>query len=310
VRREKQRIRRALDAGVHAFLFRLYRGQSAERLREITRFRSRNPSLNLGGLVESCDILMRRNDIPKAVEVAEEIEVLLASGTANHRVTASAFYAAAAAYTGSGQAERAVPLLERLVGIESTEHGEASSEETEAKRRLASALSQIGDNKRASSLQSDVVQWLVSSREAYALGIAEGNLAVYQIRAGEYEAGRSTLKRSLARLDPKTEMYRDATAWLVHALELDGNFEGALDEQRNVVGMSIDLFGPEHPKTLRSMENKARLLDRLDRRDEAVELLKSVLAIRERTQGDDHPDTTRTRRGIARLTNGEGDSAL
>ena len=59
------------------------------------------------------------------------------------------------------------------------------------------------------------------------------------------------------------------------------------------------MLGKEHSDTLTSMINLARVLSSQGKYDEAEEIHRQVLALRERVLGKDHPDTLTSMNNLA-----------
>jgi thioredoxin-like negative regulator of GroEL len=70
---------------------------------------------------------------------------------------------------------------------------------------------------------------------------------------------------------------------------------------RDALAIQRRVLGDEHPDTLDSMTELAKLLAREGRYDEAEKLLVAALAGRRRVLGENHPDTTATSQELARL---------
>ena len=68
----------------------------------------------------------------------------------------------------------------------------------------------------------------------------------------------------------------------------------ALSVQRRTLGL-------EHPLTLMTAHNFARSLWRQEKRDQAMELLGDVIAVRVRTLGHSHPDTAEAARRLREM---------
>jgi tetratricopeptide (TPR) repeat protein len=80
---------------------------------------------------------------------------------------------------------------------------------------------------------------------------------------------------------------------------MHGQYELALKSYRNVLDIYERLAGPEHPETASAKENVANALGRLQRLDESIPLLESVLAIRRAKAGDDAAIVARTMGNLA-----------
>jgi hypothetical protein len=59
------------------------------------------------------------------------------------------------------------------------------------------------------------------------------------------------------------------------------------------------VLGPDHPLTLSSRNNLAEAYQAAGRTSEAIALLETNLADRERVLGPDHPDTRQSRNNLA-----------
>src|SRR5205823_2643371 len=78
---------------------------------------------------------------------------------------------------------------------------------------------------------------------------------------------------------------------------------GEYEQARAQDEQSRDLFtrycGPDHPDTLKSMNDLANSYELLNRPAEAVQLREEVLAIQKRVLPRDHPDTLRSMWNLA-----------
>jgi tetratricopeptide (TPR) repeat protein len=86
-----------------------------------------------------------------------------------------------------------------------------------------------------------------------------------------------------------------------------GNFEAAVRDLREVVGIWRRTLGAEDGRTLWSMEKLGINLREQGRYDEAEAILREVLAGRRKHLGDSHPDVARTLRNIAILKRRTGE---
>ena len=78
-----------------------------------------------------------------------------------------------------------------------------------------------------------------------------------------------------------------------------GRQEEALKLREQVLALCRKVLGPEHPDTLRAMNNLAISYDVAGRRDEALKLREEVLALRRKVIGPEHPDTLRAMNNLA-----------
>ncbi|MFD1151912.1 NB-ARC domain-containing protein [Saccharothrix hoggarensis] len=124
--------------------------------------------------------------------------------------------------------------------------------------------------------------------------IARHNLAYWRAVAGdldqaiaEFEAGTAEAETALGAGHPTTLTYRSNTAFW-RGVAGDPEAVGDLAALRRVVEA---VFGPDHPRVLRIRQQRADLLHRAGRREEAVAELNEVLAEMSRVQGANHPRT-------------------
>jgi tetratricopeptide (TPR) repeat protein len=66
-----------------------------------------------------------------------------------------------------------------------------------------------------------------------------------------------------------------------------------------MLALSIKVLGPEHPDTLKAMQNLANSYDDAGRRDEALKLREKVMALRRKVSGPEHPDTVSAMKNLA-----------
>jgi serine/threonine protein kinase/Tfp pilus assembly protein PilF len=79
--------------------------------------------------------------------------------------------------------------------------------------------------------------------------------------------------------------------------------------QQKTVGIRRRIFGPEHPDTLRSMNNLATVLSHEGHDAEAEELDRETLDIRRRVVGPEHPATLTSMNNLALVLNHKGHNA-
>ena len=76
-------------------------------------------------------------------------------------------------------------------------------------------------------------------------------------------------------------------------------YEQARDQLEQARALFTRHRGPDHPDTLRSMNNLALSYAALNRHAEALKLLEEVLEIQKRVLPKDHPDTLRSMNNLA-----------
>ncbi|TVQ40155.1 MAG: hypothetical protein EA370_04110 [Wenzhouxiangella sp.] len=121
---------------------------------------------------------------------------------------------------------------------------------------------------------------------------------------GEYQQAIALYARILELHEPDGEpgaisfVYRNN---LGAAYEDHGDLARAETLYRQSLALRLDQFGPEHPNTLRTQHNLARVLTKKNRLAEAQALAEATLASRQQALGDDHGDTRLTRILIDRI---------
>jgi len=291
-----------LNQLLHRAFTALNKGQSPAQVRANFHYARSNPTHNLKGLNEGCVILLERDEVQLAKEVAEEILATADSGRVFHPVAITALRTAAVAFSRAGDNDRAVLVREQVHVLELAEHGEASNEVANARHELAQQLDRVKEYPRAIELERQVVAWWLAQGDTKRLALAEHQLGVLLARSGSYEEAKTAMSHALTLVNPDSKESQSVSEWLAYVAERTGDLEKALGLQQPTVELATRLFGPDDPRTLKSMENLANIRTRLDQREEACALLRSVLACRERTQGDDHPDTVRTREKLERFS--------
>ena len=77
----------------------------------------------------------------------------------------------------------------------------------------------------------------------------------------------------------------------VGQLYRQGRYEEAIPLAQRALAIHEKALGPEHPDTVRSLNNLAGLYEATDAYAKAEPLLQQALAIREKALGPEHPDT-------------------
>lgn len=121
---------------------------------------------------------------------------------------------------------------------------------------------------------------------------------------GEYDQAIALYERIIELHEPDGEpgassfIYRNN---LGAAHEDRGDLARAEAHYRQSLALRLEQFGPEHPNTLRSQYNLARVLSKQHRLTEARELTEVTLALRDQALGSEHGDTRLTRILLTRI---------
>jgi len=166
-----------------------------------------------------------------------------------------------------GEAERAIPHLERALELRRTALGDDHADTQDSLLTLGAHLLQLGELKRVEPLL----------RESY-----------------EYHAGTPLAEDEQALLS--------ATAFAELQSSL-GQHEEALQARLRIVAALRDARAPEHTEMLTARNNLAHSLKAMNRREEALEQLEAVLAVQLAVEefGPDHPHTLMTRGSIGNV---------
>jgi serine/threonine protein kinase len=86
-----------------------------------------------------------------------------------------------------------------------------------------------------------------------------------------------------------------------------GLYHEAIALQESALNYRRAFNGPEHPDTLRAMNNLANSYEETDRRDEVLNLREEVLALNRKVNGPEHPDTLDAMQNLAHSYDRTGD---
>jgi eukaryotic-like serine/threonine-protein kinase len=152
-----------------------------------------------------------------------------------------------------------------------------------------------GDVERAIELRTDATWTAVGARDdALAARTAVG-LVYAHVRNADTAGATTWLRHAEAILDRHPDP--EQLAWLERGRgELAGKrgeHERALEHHREAVRMFTDLLGPDHLTTLTALGKQAVALFRLNRAEEAADILLAVTDAKRSLLGADHPATAR-----------------
>ncbi|MFS8202632.1 tetratricopeptide repeat protein [Streptomyces sp. CWNU-52B] len=130
--------------------------------------------------------------------------------------------------------------------------------------------------------------------------------------AGSYPAALELAKageRHTQRLDQDHIAAIDLRYWQAAAHRFLGDVAEAEPLFREVLQVQERVRGSDHPDTLTTRHDIARVVAERGDTAEAERLFREVLQVRERVLGSDHPNTLSTRHEIARMVARRGDTA-
>jgi len=255
------------------------------------------------GLAQSCALLLERGELVLAREVADDIRSIIETGPKGHKATVEALHYAAKTYEQCEELQRAIPLREKLLELESARHGRRSSMTLSAIEYLASDLRKAGDTTRAIELQRDVIQrWCDKEGEDSPQAMrAQERLGIALHDQGDYAEAQAILEHVVQSLRSNHSQARNARLWLASTLIRQDNLEGALRVQEETLSLTERAYGPEDRRTLHDIEQVALTLWSEGRCERAQALLEGALAARERVFGDDDPETETSKQRLSSL---------
>ncbi|MER5269130.1 tetratricopeptide repeat protein [Actinosynnema sp. NPDC002837] len=196
----------------------------------------------------------------------------------------------------SGDLAGARDAASHLVAVLREELGPRHQRTLRAMLGLGRWIGETGDARLAVATYQQAVDGLaeVAGPAHHDTFIARHNLAYWRAEAGdltraitEFHTATADAERALGEGHPTTLTYRSN---LVFWQGVAGD-PGALDDLTALRHAVERVFGPDHPRTLRIRQQRAHLLHRAGRRDEAVDELRAVLAEMTGVQGENHPRT-------------------
>jgi tetratricopeptide (TPR) repeat protein len=297
------RLRSVVNGFFSRVLRRVNKGASADKVRTNLRFSTKHPRLMLSGLANACMLLLEREELATAREVADEIRGIIESGPKGHAATVRALHYAAQTYELCGELDLAVPLREQMVVLERARHGVASSLALSAAEWLASDLRKSGDTARAIELLQGVVDsWRTKDGDVSTRMVrAQQSLGIALYAQGDFTEAQNLLAHVVeagGRSDPTTDVAR---GWLAASMAKQGDMEGALTVRHETMVWADNLFGPEDRRTLHDVEQFAATLWAMHEGPRARILMEGALAARERVYGDEDGETKEAKRRLSAL---------
>ncbi|MGL4636484.1 MAG: tetratricopeptide repeat protein [Beijerinckiaceae bacterium] len=141
---------------------------------------------------------------------------------------------------------------------------------------------------------ADIDAAIAASRKALKEESNAAAIAILQAKEAEEEQVR------YARIAPLLREQVD-----MHELGFD--WQGAIDKQQKLVGLTETAFGPDSIETSDALDSLATLLQTQGNYSTAKPLFERALAIAERTLGQDHPSTGTSLNNLASLLQDHGD---
>ncbi len=200
-------------------------------------------------------------------------------------------------YRGLGFDEKARQELEAAVRTTSDLAGkEGRIRHLDALLDLSNLFIEIGADAAAESLlvlAEPLLKFAAPSADyVFRLQMHRGMIIGY---AGEFEASekilREALNEALVQIGEEARTARDLRSELASTLLRARKTEAARDQWMALVELETRLSGPDHPVTLKIVNNLGMAYRQLENYELAREMLGRSLDIKLRTMGPDHPST-------------------
>jgi tetratricopeptide (TPR) repeat protein len=221
----------------------------------------------------------------------------------------------AASYNQSrGEANLALPLLQRALAIQEKVLGPDHPDTARALIRLGLLLNGQSQAGLARPLLERAlrVQEQKLGPEHPDTALALTGLALVVETQGDLATARSLNERALV-IQERMEPDHPYTAQTLNNLATQLQAQGDLPAAKRLLERALDIrervLGPDHADTAQSLNNLAILLMAQGDLAAARPLLERALGIRERVLGPEHPDTARLLNNLAILLQTQGDLA-
>jgi tetratricopeptide (TPR) repeat protein len=242
----------------------------------------------------------------QAVAVGEPLTVDLEQVLGpDHADTLASQDGLAVAYQAAGRTAEAIPLFEKVLGVQERVLGSGHPDTLAALDNLATAYRDAGRAAEAIRLHEQVVaayERVLGPDDPDTL-TSRDNLALACWAAGRvaeaiplFEQIADVQERALGPRHPDTLTSRNNLATAIWAA---GRAAEAIPLHEQVLAAREPVLGPEHPDTLTSRNNLAAAYVDAGRTAEAIPLLARTVAARERVLGSDHPRTRTSRNNLA-----------
>ncbi|MEQ8766918.1 MAG: tetratricopeptide repeat protein, partial [Planctomycetota bacterium] len=212
------------------------------------------------------------------------------------------------ALLGQGFLVEAEPLLRRAVDIRNEQLGSTSPEALDSRLSLAELTYQRGrylaalEEARSIRTLTEVVPEQHEERGAKA-GVLEGRIL---LEIGQFEKAEALLDELLAS-QVKAELRPALEELHVQSLLEQDRLEDARRVALEGVKSARDLFGEEHPMTLRARQAAARVLMQSKNPEEAGEELEEVLRLTQARHSDHHSFLADVLTNLGRVAHLSGD---
>lgn len=215
-------------------------------------------------------------------------------------------YYLAAAYTRNGQAQDAVPLMERVVELGSRTRSEDHLDQLRWQTELAMAYSKNGQIRDAIRLLERVVE--IQPRKLPENSInrlsSQRKLASAYLRNGQSKDAIRLLEQIIEIMSRTLAEDHPSRLVAQHSLAMaylgQGQAKDAIHLLERIVELDSKALAEDNHARLTSQHELAKAYLENGEAERAVELLERVVAIERRTLADDHPERLKSERGLLR----------
>ncbi|KAL2622314.1 hypothetical protein R1flu_002519 [Riccia fluitans] len=260
-------------------------------------------------------LLALGRDTEAALSYQKAVTVFKATKGENHALVASVYVRLSELYMKTGKPREAKTYCESALRIFGTHAAGHSVEDlVYGLSDVAGVYEMMGEKEKAIDLLSRAVdlQGSAPGQHFTAAGI-EAQLGIVQYMVGKYQQAHSSLKNSVAKLkaanDGKPSIF---LGLLLNQLGLACIELSEIDEAcitlQEAKSVMEEACGPLHSDTLAVCSNLASTYDALGRTHDAINMLESILNVKEDRLGTIHPEVEDERERLTVLMNEMGRS--
>lgn len=231
------------------------------------------------------------------------------------RVRARLLHTMGRVYGSLGLFDAAMPLIEESLAIRQQLFGERHVEVAASLSALANVLNEQGELERAQELAEKVLAMRQQLLAKDDLAIGEGLELLGRVAyfKGEHQDAERFYRQALdlRRSQSEPRGIADDLAALAGVLTLSGDYDQAVELYDEAIATYRQVLGARHPKIVRTLGDKAFLLQTKGGHEKAESLYREALAMVRELYGPDHPHvgSAQSRLAIFLMTEGDLDEA-
>lgn len=193
-------------------------------------------------------------------------------------------------------------LEKEVVRLRRENLGEYHPDTLEAMTNLSSSFYLISDLKEAIRIQEEVVRLSRENLGEYHPVTLEAmtNLSIYYSTVGRIEEAIEMIEEALLLGREKLGHDHPRILGMMFTLSILYSDSRGLEVADEILGLNHERLGVDHPGTLTAGTNCSEILVDLGRIEEVIEVLENVVHLSRVTLGDDHCDTLRAMKSLAK----------